>query len=73
MLKQIAEDLSPELYNIEDIVFTMKDSKRRTEVTLVAKGERDINLIRYYLALKDLVEKIERELGVMTEFDGDPQ
>lgn len=67
------ETFSPELYDTTDVVFEMPHSRKRNVVTLVAKSHTDFNLVKYCLALKEFVEKIERELNIMAEADGDPQ
>lgn len=69
MIKAEIEDFSPELYNTSDVVFTMKDGRRRNEVVLIATADSSFNLIKYYLSLKAFVEKIERELEIMEEAD----
>lgn len=68
-------DYSPELFNTEDVVFDVKPGRRRNEITLVARcsSKRDFNLIRYYLALKGFVEKIERELDLLEGAPDNPQ
>lgn len=66
-------DFSPEMYNTEDVVFSMRDGRKRNEVVLTAKSKSDFNLVRYYLALRFFVEKIERELDIIGEAPDEPQ
>jgi hypothetical protein len=65
------DDFPAEMYDTSDVKFSIKDGRRRNEVTLVAKAETDFNLVKFYLALKEFVEKIERELNIMDEAEGD--
>jgi hypothetical protein len=62
------EDLSPELFNISDIRWDVKNYRKGCEVHLIAKSDSNINLMRYYLALKFYIEKMEHEIGIVTEF-----
>ena len=56
--------LESDLYDISDVVFEIKQ-KRRREIALIATSETDFNLMKYYLALKNYIEQIEHEIGVM--------
>ncbi len=66
-------DYSPEMYNTDDVTFSMKDGRRRNEVILIAKSDSDLNLVKYYLALKAFIEKIEVEMDIMGEAPDEPQ
>ena len=58
-------------YDISDVDFEMKQPNRR-EIRLIAKASTsDFNLVKYYLALKSFVEKIEKDLDIMEEADGE--
>jgi hypothetical protein len=65
-------DFSPEMYNTEDVVFEMPNGKRRNVVTLIARSGTDFNLVKYYLSLKEFVDKIEQQLNIM-ESTGEEQ
>jgi hypothetical protein len=62
------EDLSLEHFNISDIRWDVKNFRRGKEVHLIARSDSNINLMRYYLALKNYIEKMEHEIGIMEEF-----
>jgi hypothetical protein len=61
----------PELYDTSDVTFEMKEGRKRNEITLVAKSDSDFNLVKFYLSLKEFVEKIENELNIMEAADGE--
>ncbi len=67
-------DISPEMYDISEVEFDMPQNKKRSQITLIAsdRSGADFNLVKYYLALKEFVEKIERELDIM-ESSGEEQ
>lgn len=65
------EDLSPDLFDTSDVVFSVKETKRRNEITLVARAESDFSLIKYYLALQMYLEMIAKELDIMEQQDGE--
>ncbi len=59
------------LYDISDVTFELRQVRGRREIILVAKAEEDdFNLFKFYLALKDYVDKIEAELGVLEATEG---
>lgn len=64
------ERFAPELYDTSDVKFHMPPSRSRKRVVLVADSETDFNLVKYYLALKEFTEKIERELNIMEKTEG---
>lgn len=59
-------EVSHELYDTSDVEFGIHQ-KSRKEIFLRVKSNSDFNLIRFYLALRDYVDKIEAELNVMPE------
>lgn len=61
------EQYFAELCDISDVRFSMQPNKNRCRVVLVAESDTDFNLMKFYLALKAYVERIESEIGVMTE------
>lgn len=64
------DDFSPDMYDTSDVEIVIQDGKRRNEVVLVATSKSDFNLVKFYLALKAYVEKIEWELNVL---EGSPE
>lgn len=69
---ELAEPYFAELCDISDVTYDMIPRKSRREVLLMIKAkERDFNLMKFYLALKAYTEKVEEELGVMAEAEGE--
>jgi hypothetical protein len=61
-------DLSDyELFDVSDITFDVQRLKNNTKLYLVMRSETPINLMRFYLSLKEYVFQIEQEIGVMDE------
>jgi hypothetical protein len=62
-----------ELYDTSDVTFTIKQNKAQNEIALIAKcsATSKFNLVKYYLSLREYVDKIESELGIMSETDGE--
>jgi len=67
---EVDDDLfEMELYDTSDVTFDIKTRSRR-EIALVAKAATsDFNLVKYYLSLKEYVEKIEAELNISERDD----
>lgn len=66
------EDLEDEIYDFElfdisDITLDFQQVKRLNRIYLIMKSETPINLMRFYLKLKDYIAKMEAEIGVMEE------
>lgn len=60
-----------ELFDITGVSWDILPSKRRDQVTLVLKcHEGTMSVLKTYLALKMIAEKIELELNIMDEADG---
>jgi hypothetical protein len=68
-LKNGSVAFEADMYDTSDVVFSIKENKRRTEVTLVATSKTNFNLLKYCLALRDFVDKVERELNIMSDHD----
>jgi hypothetical protein len=60
-----------DLVDISDVTVDMIPRKSRREVLFIVKSKSDFNLIKLYLALKNYTEKIEDEIGVLAEADGE--
>lgn len=58
-----------ELFDISDITIDLIPRKTRREAILQIKGKRELGVMRYYLALRAHLHKIELELGVEEESD----
>lgn len=70
--KKLDDDVfGAEMFDTSDVVFEMPYRKKRNEVYLVAKSNSDFNLVKYYLALKDFVQKIEDDLNIMETAEGE--
>lgn len=69
--KSDMEVFPAELYDSSDVKIDIKQpSRREIRVTLKA-STADFNLVKFYLSLKDFVEKIEGELGIMERTEGE--
>jgi hypothetical protein len=61
-------DLSEfELFDTSDITFDVQRTKGMCKLYVAMKSETPINLMRFYLALKEYLFQIEQEIGVMEE------
>lgn len=60
-----------ELYDSSDVKIEMRQSSRREIRLYLRASEADFNLVKFYLSLKDYVEKIEKELGVLENAKGE--
>jgi len=54
-----------DLFDISDVEYDWEHDKSGLRITLILTSEDRFNLLKTYLALKSLVEKIELEIGVM--------
>ena len=62
------EEIEPfvaDLFDPSDVVWDMPKTKSRRKVMLTATSETDFCLMKLYLALVALTEKIEEEMGIM--------
>lgn len=60
-----------ELFDITGVSWDILPSKRRDQVTLVLKcHEGTMSVMKTYLALKMIAEKIELELNISAEAEG---
>lgn len=64
------EAFEHEMYDASDVKFEVRN-RGRNQIVLIAKSETDFNLLKYYLALKDYVDKIETELNIMAQAEGE--
>lgn len=63
--------MDSDLFDCNDVTWEVVESKRNDRVTIVLKSEGNFNLMKTYLALKMITEKIELELNIMDETDGE--
>lgn len=59
------------LFDCSDVTWEILPSKRNDQITIVMKCEGSFNLIKTYLSLKRMAEKIEQQLNIMDEADGE--
>lgn len=62
--------MDADLFDCNDVTWEVLESKRNDRVTIVLKSEGTFNLMKTYLALKMITEKIELELNIMDEAEG---
>jgi hypothetical protein len=65
--EEIEELSEHELFDTSDIEIDIQRTKAMCKLYLVMKSETPINLMRFYLRLKEYLFEIEQEIGVMDE------
>jgi hypothetical protein len=71
MTKKDLEAQALDMYDASDVTWEIKETKRADKVHIILSTEGRFNLIKTYLGLKLLVEKIETQIGVMEETEGE--
>lgn len=56
-----------EIFDTSDIKIDVQRTKGMCKLYVVMKSETPINLMRFYLALKEYLFQMEQEIGVMDE------
>lgn len=56
-----------ELFDISDIEITFQRTRGSCKVYMILESQTPIGLMRFYLALKEYITKIENELNVSEE------
>lgn len=64
------EPFPAEMYDSSDVDVKIDNVGRRKVVVTFRATEGDFNLVKLYLSLKDLTEKIEGELGLLETAEG---
>lgn len=59
-----------ELFDCADVTWEIEDSKRSDQIKIILKSEGTFNLMKTYLALKMICEKIEFELNILGDAKG---
>lgn len=68
------DELEPsdlELFDCSDVTWEIEDSKRSDQIKIILKTEGRFNLLKTYLSLKMITEKIELELNIMDTAKGE--
>ncbi len=60
-----------DLFDCTDVTWEIEDSKRTDQIKIILKSEGKFNLMKTYLALKMICEKIERELNILEDAEGE--
>ncbi len=66
---KLSDDLDftdAELFDISDIEIDFQRTKGCCKVYMILSSQTPINLLRFYLAVKGYVEKMEAEIGIIT-------
>lgn len=63
--------MDADLFDCSDVTWEVEDSKRSDQVKIILKSETKFNLLKTYLALKMITEKIELELNILDEAEGE--
>jgi hypothetical protein len=67
--KELKRDL--ELFDAGDVTWEIEETKRRDQIKIILSTETSFNLMKTYLSLKMICEKIEVQLGIMEETEGE--
>jgi hypothetical protein len=60
------------LFDASDVEWAVIETKRRNKVNIeLTSSEGSMNVVKIYLALKMICEKIEGQLNIMDECDGE--
>lgn len=70
MNKKELEEMETQ-FDTGDVTWEIEETKRADTIKVVLKTETRFNLLKTYLALKMICEKIERELGILDEAEGE--
>jgi hypothetical protein len=65
------ERFPAEMYDSSDVKVEIASIGRRKVVVTFKATEADFNLVKFYLSLKDLTERIAGELGILEKAEGD--
>lgn len=57
--------MDADLFDCSDVTWEVIKSKRRDQVTIVLKTEGSFSIMKTYLALQMICEKIEKEMHIM--------
>ncbi len=60
-----------EMFDTGDVTWEIEETKRKDIVKIILKTDTSFNLMKTYLSLKMLCEKIETQLGIMEETSGE--
>lgn len=60
-----------DLFDASDVEYDIKPSKKRNEIDIRLKSESDFNLLKIYLSLMSICQKIETELNIMEDAEGE--
>lgn len=68
--EEINEISESDLFDISNVKFDTKRTKDMRKIYLIAEDtEIPFNLMKYYLALKSYIFKIEQEIGIMDDIN----
>lgn len=57
-------------FSVDDVEWQIKPTRKKNEIHIVLTSETDFNLIKTYLSLKAMCEKIEIQLNILDEAEG---
>lgn len=61
-----------EMFDASDVKFEIEETKRADKIKIILTKESGrFNLIIIWLSLKSIVEKLEQEMGVMEDAEGE--
>ncbi len=56
-----------ELFNIDDVVFDIKQTKDKCKIYVIASSKTPFNLMKAFLAMEAYVDAVRTEIGIMAE------
>ncbi len=71
MTKKELEAQANDMYDASDVTWEIKETKRADKIHIILSSEGRFNLIKTFLSLKLLVEKLETQIGYMEETKGE--
>lgn len=71
LVAKTKRDTDFSLFDCSDVEVEILPSKRRDQVDIRLTSDSDLNLLRIYGALQNIIMKLERELEIMEEAEGE--
>lgn len=61
----------PKLFDISDVTFNIRPTKSRRRFAIEFESKTDMCLLKIALAMRTLTEKVEHELGILEDAEGE--
>ncbi len=63
--------MDTDLFDCADVTWEIEETKRADQIKIILRSEGTFNLMKTYLALKMITEKIESQLNILEEAEGE--